>query len=244
MNGLRGWAGPGPRGPRWEQHVLGPGHLDALALPIGDDGVVIGTDGQGTSAVLGLFRSRAYEVVLVGGIWTAQLLALRAAAIGARVVVETARGSSWSPLAQAAGGGQACVTVHQVGRIGPQGASVTTPVLVVRDCGARPARCRLSPGPWQTMLTLLPFLDPAFERLLTAADVVGVQRVAPEEAELVGRALRLPATEVTALSGLADGVTLWGDRRTRMLVRSGATTAEAQLLGQARRVDRDPVRGE
>ena len=227
----------GLRGPRREQHLLTRENLDAMALPVGDDGVVIGSDGQGTPAVLGLFRPRAYEVVLVGGVWTAQLIALRAAATGARVVVETGRGQSWTPVAQAAGGGQPCVTVHPVGRIGPQGASVTAPVLVLRDCGSRPARSRLSPGPWQTTLTLLPFLGPESDRILAAADLVGVQRVQPQEAALVAKVLELPAPETGALSSLGDGVTLWSNRRSRMFVRGGPTAAEAQVLGQARRVD-------
>jgi len=230
-------AGFGLRGPRREQHVLSQEELSAMAMPIGDDGVVIGMDGQDDAAVLGLFRPRAYDVVLVGGVWTAQLIALRAAATGARVVVETGRSQSWTPVAQAAGGGQPCLTVHPVGRIGPQGASVTAPVLVVRDCGSRPGRSRLSPGPWQTTLTLLPFLSPASERLLSSADVVGVQRVAPQEAELIGRVLELPAMETGALSNLGDGVTLWANRRSRMFVRGGPTAAEAQVLGQARRAD-------
>ncbi|MHA6763168.1 hypothetical protein [Streptacidiphilus sp. PAMC 29251] len=230
-------AGFGLHGPRREQHVLTREQLRAMALPVGDDGVVIGTDGQGAPAVVGLFRPTAYDVVLVGGVWTAQLIALRAAATGARVAVETGRLQTWAPIAQAAGGGQPCVTVHPVGRIGPQGASVAAPVLVVRDCGARPTRSRLSAGPWQTTLTLLPFLGPGAERLLTAADLVGVQRVSPQEAELAGRVLALPAGEIDALSALGDGVTLWANRRRRGFVQSGPTGAEAQVLGQARRVD-------
>jgi hypothetical protein len=233
---MRALAGFGLRGPRREQHLLSREQLAAVTLPV-DDGVVIGEEGRGTPAVLGLFRPQAYEVLLIGGVWTAQLIALRAAATGARVVVETGRSHSWTPVARAAGGGQPCLTVHQVGGIGPQGASVTAPVLVVRDCGSRPARSRLSPGPWQTTLTLLPFLGSESDRLLAAADVVGVQRVSPQEAELVGRALLLPGSAVEALPRLGDGVTLWSNRRTRSFVRGGPTAAEAQLLGQARRVD-------
>ena len=235
--GRRRLAGFGLHGPRREQHVLTREQLRALALPIGDDGVVIGTDGQGAPAVVGMFRPSAYDIVLVGGVWTAQLIALRAAATGARVAVETGRLQAWAPVAQAAGGGQPCVTVHPVGRIGPQGASVAAPVLVVRDCGARPARSRLSAGPWQTTLTLLPFLGPGAERLLAAADLVGVQRVSPQEADLAGRSLALPEGETAALSALGDGVTLWANRRRRGFVQSGPTGAEAQVLGQARRVD-------
>lgn len=171
--------GFGLRGPRREKHVLTPEDLGAMAFPVGDDGVVIGVDPQQQPAVLGLFRPTAYDLVLVGGVWTAQIIALRAAATGARIAVETARPQLWAPMAQAAGGGQPCVTVHQVGRLGPQGASVASPVLVVRDLGARPPRTRLSAAPWQTTLTLLPYLGPNATRLLNAADLVGVQRVSP-----------------------------------------------------------------
>lgn len=79
--------------------------LDSLALPVGDDGVVIGVDAEGRPAVLGINRPTPYEVTLIGGLWTAQVLALRAAATGARVAVETGRGQAWSGLAQAAAAG-------------------------------------------------------------------------------------------------------------------------------------------
>lgn len=233
----KGLAGFGLRGPQREHHVLSREQLSSMALPIGDDGVLIGVDGQGEAAVAGLFRPSPYDLVLVGGVWTAQLIALRAAATGARVAVETGRQQSWGPVAQAAGGGQPCVTVHPVGRIGPQGASVAAPVLVVRDCGARPTRSRLSAGPWQTTLTLLPFLGPGAERLLTAANLVGLQRISPQEAELAGRVLALSASETASLPALGDGVTLWANQRRRTFVQSGPTASEAQVLGQARRVD-------
>ena len=233
----RALAGFGLPGPRREQHVLTVDQLGAVALPVGGDGVVVGVDGEGGPAVLGLFRPRPYHVVLVGGVWTAQLIALRAAATGARVAVETGRGQAWSPVAQAAGGGQPCMTVHPIGRLGPQGASVAGPVLVIRDAGPRPSRTRLSAAPWQAMLTLLPYLADGADRLLSQADLVGVQRVAPQEAQQIAHVLDLPAQEAAALPNLGDGVTLWTNRRSRTFVQGGPTSSEAQVLGQARRVD-------
>jgi hypothetical protein len=230
-------AGFGLRGPRRERHVLAPAELAALAVPMDDDGVIVGVDAQQQPCVLGMFRPSPYDIVLVGGVWTAQLLALRAAATGARVAVETGRAQLWGPLAQAAGGGQPCVTVHQVGRIGPQGPSVAAPVLVVRDCGARPPRSRLAAAPWQTSLTLLPYLGPGAERLLGAANLIGVQRVSPQEAEIVGRTLGVPPSELGALPGLSDGATLWTTRKARQFVVATPVSTEEQLLGPARRVD-------
>ncbi|MDH6137258.1 hypothetical protein P3T37_006690 [Kitasatospora sp. MAA4] len=230
-------AGFGLRGPRRERHVLTAEDIGALSFPVGDDGVLIGEDQQRRPAVLGLFRPTAYDVVLVGGLWTAQIIALRAAATGARIAVETARPHLWAPLAQAAGGGQPCMTVHPFGRIGPQGASVSAPVLVVRDLGAKPPRSRLSASPWQSTLTLLPHLGPNAARVLNAADLVGVQRVAPPEAELIGRVLSLGSQDIAGLPTLSDNFTLWATRIRRQFIRLEPGAAEGQLLGGPRRMD-------
>ncbi|MFJ5235006.1 hypothetical protein ACIQBJ_34585 [Kitasatospora sp. NPDC088391] len=229
--------GFGLRGPRREKHVLTVDELSALSFPVGDDGVVVGVDQQQQPTVMGLFRPVPYEVALVGGMWTAQLIALRAAATGARIAVETGRPQAWAPMAQAAGGGQPCVTVHQVGRLGAQGASVASPVLVVRDLGARPSRSRLSAAPWQTTLTVLPYLGPNASRVLNAADLVGLQRISPQESEVVGRMLSLGPRDVTTLPTLPDNVTLWATRMRRQYVLTNPGEAETQVLGIPRRMD-------
>ncbi|MFD3553925.1 hypothetical protein [Streptomyces goshikiensis] len=229
--------GYGLLGPRRERHVVPAADLDALALPVGDDGVVIGVDAEGRPAVLGVNRPTPYEVTLIGGLWTAQVLALRAAATGARIAVETGRGQVWSGLAQAAGGGQPCVTLHDVGRVPPQGASAGSPVLVVRDCGMRPPRGRVVAGPWQSVLTLLPYLSPAAPRLLRNSSLVGVQRVSPDEAQEIGRLMNLPRPAVDSLPTLGDGVTLWCTPRDRQFVMTQGTEAETGLLGPSRRID-------
>jgi hypothetical protein len=224
-------------GPRRDRHTMGADQLAGLSLPVGDDGVVIGVDAGNQPAVLGLSRPARLDVLLVGSMWLAQVLALRTVATGARVAVETARPQAWTPMAQAAGGGQQCVTVHDVGRIAPQGPSVASPVLIVRDCGARPPRSRVAAASWQSMLTVLPYLGPTAPRLLSSADVVGLQRVSPQEAEVIGQIMRLSPSDVTALPTLSDNVTLWCTRRHRQFVMTQPTDAESGLLGPARRVD-------
>ncbi|MFJ6794034.1 hypothetical protein [Streptomyces sp. NPDC091268] len=224
-------------GPRRGRQVLSTADLEALAVPVGDDGVVIGVDAEGRPAVLGVHRAAPYEIVLIGGLWTAQVLALRTVATGARVAVETGRTGVWAALAREAGGGQECVSLHEVGRVPPQGASAGSPVLVVRDCGMRPPRGRVAAGPWQSVLTLLPYLSPAAPRLLRGASLVGVQRVSPEEAERTGDLMRLPPAVADCLPTLGDGVTLWCTPRDRRFVRTEPTEVETGLLGAARRID-------
>ncbi|MGW4443259.1 hypothetical protein [Streptomyces sp. NPDC004682] len=229
--------GLGLIGPRHAWHTLPGDQLDALALPIGDDGVVAGVDAEGRPAVLGINRPTPYDVVLIGGLWTAQVLALRTAATGARVAVETGRPQSWMQMVHAMGGGQNGLAVYEVGRVPPQGASAGTPVLVVRDCGMRPPRGRVVAGPWQSVVTLLPYLSPVAPRLLRQARLTGIQRVSPDEAAELGRTMGLSRTEVESLPGLPDGVTLWCTDRDRQYVLTQPTDAEIGLLGNPRRMD-------
>jgi hypothetical protein len=217
--------------------VLSVEQVDSLALPIGDDGVVIGVDAEGQPAVLGLNRPTPYDIVLIGGLWTAQVLALRAAATGARVAVETGRAQAWTRMMHAMGGGQNGMAVYDVGKVPPQGASAGNPVLVVRDCGMRPPRGRVVSGPWQSVLTLLPYLSPVAPRLLRQARLVGIQRVSPDEAAETGRTLALLREDMDSLPTLADGVTLWCTDRDRQYVMTQPTDAETGLLGTPRRMD-------
>lgn len=227
----------GLRGPRHAGHTVAAEHLGALSLPVGDDGVIIGDDADGRPQMIGFHRPVPYDVTLIGGLWTAQVLALRAAGTGARVAVETGRVRAWTTLARAAGAGLECVSLYDVGRVPPTGATVGSPVVVVRDCGMRPPLGRVVSSPWQSVLTLLPYLSPVAPRLMRASALVGVQRVSPAEAEQIGRILGLARADHEALPTLADGVTLWVAGREQHWVTTGATDAETGLLGTARRMD-------
>ncbi|MDT0310319.1 hypothetical protein RM780_25705 [Streptomyces sp. DSM 44917] len=218
-------------------HALSAGDLEELALPAGDDGIIVGLDSRSRPAVLGIHHPAPYDIVLIGGLWAAQVLALRAVATGARVAVETGRPRLWTRLAQAANGGVECMTLHEVGRVPPLGATLGSTVLVVRDCGARPPRGRVASAAWQPVLTLLPYLGPAAPRLLERAALVGVQRVSPDEAGPVGRLLALPALQAEALPTLAENATLWCTRTSRLLVRTVPTESETGLLGMPSRLD-------
>lgn len=110
-------SGFGLLGPRHPRHSLPVDQVEALSLPIGDDGVVVGIDPEGRPAVLGVNRPTPYDILLISGLWTAQVLALRAAATGARVAVETGRPQAWMQMVHAMGGGQNGLAVYDVGRV-------------------------------------------------------------------------------------------------------------------------------
>lgn len=67
-----GSPGFGLRGPRRNRHVVSADELAAISMPLGDDGVIIGTDPESQPAVLGLSRPTPFDVVLVGGLWLAR----------------------------------------------------------------------------------------------------------------------------------------------------------------------------
>ncbi|MBB6438435.1 hypothetical protein [Streptomyces candidus] len=217
-------------------------------LPVGGDGIFVGSDAEGQQLSLGVHRPAPYDVLLIGGLWTAQVLALRTARAGAgvRVAVETARAPAWAGVAQAGstadarwggGGGTGRVELFEVGRVPVLGAVEGRPVLVVRDCGMRPPRGRVRPAPWQTVVTLLPYLSPVAPRLIRESALVGVQQVSPEEAARLGRLLGLSAEETGALPGLDDGVTLWCAGRDRQWAATAPVGDEEALLGPPRRME-------
>ncbi|CAM5337891.1 putative protein OS=Streptomyces albaduncus OX=68172 GN=FHS32_004326 PE=4 SV=1 [Streptomyces griseoloalbus] len=92
-------------------------------------------------------------------------------------------------------------------------------------------------GPWQSVLTLLPYLSPVAPRLVRQARLVGVQRISPDEAAELGRTMGLSRADVDTLPTLPDGVTLWCSDRDRQYVTTQSSDAEVGLLGTPRRMD-------
>lgn len=224
-------------GPRHDRHLVTPDEILAFSFPVDDDGIVIGVSQDGYPAVLGLFRRTALNITYVGGLYLAQIVALRAAATGARVVAETARPQAWAALAQPSSTGQPVVSLAQPGAMLPQKASVHSPVLVIRDYGAFPPPSALGAKPWQTVFTLLPYLPPESAGLLVDADVVAVQRLSPQEVEIAMAAAGLPPEDRTVLPQLPDDITLWAAHGARQYVRLNPTQMETGILGQPRRFD-------
>ncbi|MET8153089.1 type VII secretion protein EccE [Actinoplanes sp. NPDC049668] len=209
--------------------------LDDLQLPIGGAGLMIGANRKGEPVIARLFRPEQTRALLVGGVRCAQLLALRAMALGARVVVQTARPQAWEPFVRGAAVPGDSIAVIPPGRTMeiPPG-SALHPLLVVVDIGPVGADNRPGAG-WQATLVVRDDFGPADADVASRADLLLVQPLRAEEASLVGAALGLGETAKWLTQIRADMVGVINRRAVRWAALS-QTPIEAQLIGP-------PVRG-
>ncbi|MFK3981544.1 type VII secretion protein EccE [Micromonospora sp. NPDC050397] len=203
---------------------------DLLDLPFGSAGLMIGANRHGSAVTVRLFRAEATRVLLIGGVPAAQLVALRAMALGARVVVQTARPRAWEPFVRAVSTPGESVALIPPGRpvAGPPG-SPLHPLLVVVDVGAVNADAQPGPG-WQANLVVRDGLTPADSDAVSRADLVILQPLRPDEATLAGVALGLgdSAEWLTRIRGDMIGVV---SRRVLRWALLSATPIEVQLIG-------------
>ncbi|MBB4766963.1 type VII secretion protein EccE [Actinoplanes digitatis] len=209
--------------------------FDDLQLPIGGAGLMIGANRKGEPVIARLFRPEQTRALLVGGVRCAQLLALRAMALGARVVVQTARPQAWEPFVRGAAVPGESIAVIPPGRTVqiPPGTALH-PLLVVVDIGPVGADNRPGAG-WQATLVVRDDFSSADADVASRADLLLVQPLRAEEAGLVGAALGLGETAKWLTQIRADMVGVINRRAVRWAALS-QTPIETQLIGP-------PVRG-
>ncbi|BCL15245.1 hypothetical protein GCM10017556_29840 [Micromonospora sagamiensis] len=206
------------------------GPLDGVVLPLGTAGLVIGANRHGGPVTLRVFRPEATRIVLVGGVRAAQLVALRAMALGARVVVQTARPRAWEPFVRGVGVPGGAVAMLPPGR--PPGGAPGTPLhplLVVVDAG--PVTADAAPGPgWQATLVVRDELTPADGDALARADLAVLQPLNPAEAAVAGTALGLGGS-AEWLTRIREDMVAVVNRRALRWALIAPTPIEAQLIG-------------
>ncbi|HVE95689.1 MAG TPA: hypothetical protein VNA67_01680 [Pseudonocardiaceae bacterium] len=224
------------------EFLVTPELLDALS-PLADrGGMVLGSGPHDEPLSVSMLRPEPTRLVLVGGLYLARQVALRAMATGAWVVVATGRPAAWQVLSRAAGEGPdgRPTPLVQVRRLAPvelPRASEDAPSLVVHDGGAVPQELFAPRSPWQTTLYVLPYLHPQAEGTANNADLVLLQRLPMEQAQLAARMWRLTAPMTNQLAALPDdgvvalGPDLW------LPLRLVTTPAEREILGPVRRGD-------
>ena len=230
------------------EFFVAPDALDALA-PSGDrGGMIIGRIPDAEPLTAAVLRPQPTRMVTVGGLYLARQIALRAMAIGARVVIATGRPASWKVLESAAGSTRSDQPPPvQIRRLTPADdlprPSADAPLLVVHDGGAVPQELFPPRAPWQTTMYVLPYLHPQVGNGTTAntADLVLLQRLPLNQAELAARIWYFDRTRVhqqiqqlTALQD--DGVVALGN----MLwapIQLITDSREEEILGPIRRGD-------
>ncbi|MDG4833888.1 type VII secretion protein EccE [Solwaraspora sp. WMMD1047] len=211
-----------------------PAGSDALDLPMGGAGLMIGANRHGTAVGVRLFRPEPTGAVLIGGVRPAQLIALRAMALGARVVVQTTRPGAWNPFVRGAAGAGEPIPVIPAGRglTGPP-ATPLRPVLTIVDVGpvaAAPART----GAWQARLVVRDEVTATDVDPLARADLVILQPLRPAEAALAGPALGL-GDSADWLTRIRDDMVGLVNRRVLRWARLAVTPIEARLVGSPTR---------
>ena len=224
------------------EFVVAPSVLDAISAPGNSGGMVLGSGMQGEPLTVSLLRPTPTRVVVVGGLYLARQVALRAMATGAWVIVATGRPAAWQVLGKAAGTGidGKPVPLVQVRRLAPvelPRGSEDGPLLVVHDGGAVPQELFPPRSPWQTTLYVLPYLHPQASGTANIADLVLLQRLPVGQAQLASRIWRLPPTMAQQLTTLADDAVVALGHNLWQPMRLVTTAGEQQILGPIRRGD-------
>jgi type VII secretion protein EccE len=220
----------GPGRPERFDNLAGPG----VELPAA--GLMIGRNRHGGPVTVRLLRPEPTRAVLVGSVRAAQLLTLRALALGGPVVIQSARPYAWEPFLHAVGLPDDAIRLTPPGRpvlLPPAGA--LAPQLIVVDVGAIAGDQPAADGAWRTMLVLREELATTDVDELARADLVILQPLAAEQAALAGAGLGLGADQEWLTRIRADMVGVVNRRTVRWATLS-ATAIEQQMIGVPDRV--------
>lgn len=202
----------------------------ALRVPLGAAGLMIGPNRRREPVTVRIFRPAPTRAMLVGGVQSAQLLTLRALALGARVVVQTGRAPSWEKFFRNLGGPNDSLAIVAPGQpLAVPPATQLRPLMMIVDVG--PVGADRSPGyPWQTTLVLREELSPVDIDALGHADLALLQPTTADAAALAVSVLGLSDSQREALSRPVPGLIGVVHRRSVRWASLGTAPLEQQLL--------------
>jgi type VII secretion protein EccE len=209
------------------------GTLSALELPVGGSGLMMGVNRHGEPITVRLFRPEPTRVALFGGLRYAELVALRALALGADVVVQTGRPQAWEPFIRAVSGPADSLTLAPPNR--PLELVPSTPLrpqLVLVDVGPVGAMgVPVVEAAWRATLVVRDDLGPQDGDVLARADLVLLPPLTPPEAEVAGNVLGLSQLAGHLPRIRSDMVGVVVGRRTLRWALLAPTPIEQQLVG-------------
>jgi hypothetical protein len=210
--------------------ALPPEVVEGLELPIGAAGLMLGSNRHRSSGGGRLLPARTDPGLLVGGV-RAPALALRAMALGARVVVQTARPQAWEPFVRGAavpGESIAVVTARPPIEMPP--GSALHPLLVVVDVGPVGADTRPGAG-WQATLVVRDDFSAADVDVASRADLLACSRCG--RGGEPGRRRARPRRRAQWLTRIRADMLAWSIAARCAGPRSPRRPIEAQLIGAA-----------
>ncbi|WP_312034297.1 type VII secretion protein EccE [Actinoplanes sp. TBRC 11911] len=219
---------------------------DGPLPPLAPAGLMLGVNRHGQPVIARLFRPEQTRALVVGGARCAQLLTLRAMALGARVVVQTARPQAWEQFVRGAAAHGESITMLPPGRpleTAPPGTAMRGtalpgtalpgtalhPLLVVVDVGSVGADKSADAG-WQATLVVRDEFAAADVDAAAHADLLVLQQLRAEEATLLDGALGLGEVAGWMTRIRPDMVGVVHRRAVRWAVLA-QTPIETQLLG-------------
>jgi hypothetical protein len=191
-------------------------------------GLILGEDVDHRAVAVRLFRPEPTLVTLVGSVWAAQVMAFRALAVGAAIVILTDDPVAWRDFA--ARNPRVTVTGQP-----PRSGSAGVPTLVIRDFTGSAVPPSYDVAAWETQLTVLRRLDEHGVSALQDGHIVLTQRLYLDEAMLAVTSLRLTGDSALLLQQLEPGMVAVVGLGTTRYLWWATTDTETRLLGPARR---------
>ncbi|WFE25943.1 hypothetical protein O7623_21615 [Solwaraspora sp. WMMD791] len=211
-------------------HIAGPEALGDVRLRAGGDGLVVGRNRQGEPVSVRLFRPEPTRLLLVGGLRCAQLLALRALALGAHLFVASAREPDWHGFAHQCGLGRESVSFLPPGTRPPDPPSPAHPQLLVVDVGPSVGALPDVGAPWRATLVVRSDLGSWDLDPLVRSDLVVFQRLTEAEAGLAASTLGFTGAQSWLSRIHPEMVGLVGQGRLQWVMLH-PTSMESALLG-------------
>ena len=176
-------------------HLATGSTLPGLTTHLHGDGLIVGRDQRSAPVTLRLFRPEPTLIVLVGGTGLAQLLSMRAMALGAQVHIETTRPGAWEPFLRGCGAGPDIVVMTLPGHQPAYAPSLTRPRLVLVDSGATVGQDLTVTMPRRTVIVFREELTAWDIDTVGAADAVVMQRLTEAEAAVAAATLQVTTSQ-------------------------------------------------
>ena len=221
-------------GSRIGLHQADQDTFDGPGLRVGGAGLMVGRNRQRLPVALRLFRPEPTQMLMVGGVRCAQLLAFRALALGARLFIKTAREQEWDTFLRRSSVGRETATFLPAGASPPTAGTLAQPHLVIVDVGPTMGPEPGRRSPWQATLIVREDLAAWDVNLLQQSDMVVLQRLSEVESSVAASALGL-AEALDWLSRIHPEMVALVSRARLQWVLLGPTATEQGLLGSIAR---------